>query len=149
MTDREGVYSGEFDQITEVLVAEDASRYGSASRQSDLVAWQKAIDLSVHVYSATQGWPREETYGLTSQLRRGAVSVAANIAEGQGRNGDREFLHHASIAHGSLREVETLSVIAHRIGLFNSIEFEQMATACLDAGKPLRGLIKHLKGRLS
>ncbi|MBX3070580.1 MAG: four helix bundle protein [Thermomicrobiales bacterium] len=131
------------------LVAEDASKYDVESPAGELVAWRKAIDLSVLVYTETRPWPREETYGMTSQIRRAAVSIAANIAEGKGRNGDREFLHHLSIAHGSLREVETLCVIAYRVGFFDKSGYDRVLSACNDAGRPLRGLIKHLKGRLS
>ena len=66
----------------------------------DLIVWQKAMDLRVAVYEATRSWPREEALGLTAQARRAAVSVPANIDEGHGRTGAREFLHHLSIAHG-------------------------------------------------
>jgi four helix bundle protein len=72
----------------------------------DLVAWQRAMDLAEGVYHATSTWPRDEVFGLTAQVRRAAVSVMANIAEGHGRTGSREFLHHLSIADGSLSEVE-------------------------------------------
>ena len=73
----------------------------------DLIVWQKAMDLVEDVYKKTKGFPREELYGLTSQLRRAVVSVPSNNAEGQGRNSTKEFLHHLSIAYGSLCEVET------------------------------------------
>ena len=69
----------------------------------ELIAWQKAMDLVVVAYEATKQFPREETYGLSSQLRRAAVSIPSNIAEGQGRRTTNEFLHFLSIAYGSLR----------------------------------------------
>ncbi len=140
-----GDYSSGSVQQSESLVAEDVSRYRAV--KGNLVAWQNAIALGVHIYEATRAWPNEETYGLTSQIRRAAVSVAANIAEGQGRNGDREFLHHLSIANGSLREVDTFSIIAHRAGLLSVRDYDHMTLVCGDAGRPLRGLIKHLKER--
>lgn len=97
---------------------------GSTSYR-DLVAWQQAIELVDLVYLCTRQWPRDELFGLTSQIRRAAVSIAANIAEGQGRNGDREFVNHLGIAHGSLCEVETLLVIARRQA-YVSVEDESL-----------------------
>jgi hypothetical protein len=73
----------------------------------ELIVWQKAMDLVEEVYKSSRDFPREEVYALTSQIRRAAVSIPSNIAEGQGRKSTNEFLHHLSIAHGSLREVET------------------------------------------
>src|SRR5579883_1069032 len=81
----------------------------------DLIAWRKAFDLVQAIYRATKGFPKEEIYGLTSQLRRAAVSVPSNIAEGQGRNSTREFLHHLSMAYGSLMEAETQLLIAETL----------------------------------
>jgi four helix bundle protein len=82
----------------------------------DLVAWQKAMDMVEAVYRATQTWPKDEVYGLTTQARRAAVSVPANIAEGQGRRGAAEMVHHLSMAGGSLHELETHLLIALRLG---------------------------------
>ncbi|HEX4148238.1 MAG TPA: four helix bundle protein, partial [Pirellulales bacterium] len=79
----------------------------SGRNYRDLIAWQKAMDLVVMVYQLTREFPTEERYGLSQQLQRAAVSVASNIAEGQGRESIREFANFLSIAHGSLREVET------------------------------------------
>ena len=79
---------------------------------SDLVAWQKAMDLVLQVYRITKEFPPEERFGLTNQLRRAAVSVPSNIAEGQGRHATRDFLRCPSIAYGSLQEVETQLLIA-------------------------------------
>ena len=82
---------------------------------SELFAWQKAMDLVEATYEATTQFPKEETYGLKSQLRRASVSIPSNIAEGQGRSSTKEFLHHLSIAYGSLREIETQILIAGRL----------------------------------
>src|SRR5580704_17374598 len=82
----------------------------------DLIAWQKAMDLVVVVYQLTREFPTEERYGLSQQLQRAAVSVASNIAEGQGRESAREFANFLSISHGSVREVETQILIAERLG---------------------------------
>ena len=73
----------------------------------ELMAWQKAMDLTDPVCQVTKGFPREEAYGLTSQLRRAAVFVPSNIAEGQGQRSGKEFVHFLGVAYGSLQEVET------------------------------------------
>jgi four helix bundle protein len=83
----------------------------------DLEVWQKGMDLAERIYRITSRFPREELYGLTSQLRRAAISIPANIAEGWARRGTKEFLQFLNIAAGSLREVETLVVLACRIRL--------------------------------
>lgn len=87
---------------------------------SGLIAWPKGIDLVEAVYKVSREFPKEEIYGLTAQLRRAAASVPSNIAEGQGRKSTREFLHYLSIAHGSLRELETQLLIAARLSYIDS-----------------------------
>ena len=82
----------------------------------DLIVWQKAIDLVVEIYTVTKTFPKEELYGLTSQLRRCAVSVPSNIAEGQGRLTRGEFRQFLGHAKGSLGEMETQLIIADRLG---------------------------------
>ena len=81
----------------------------------DLTVWQKSMDLVAEIYRLTKLFPQEELFGLTSQIRRAAVSVPANIAEGYGRIHRKEYLHHLSIARGSLMEVETHLQIAVRL----------------------------------
>ncbi|HYH69162.1 MAG TPA: four helix bundle protein [Urbifossiella sp.] len=81
----------------------------------DLLVWQKAIQLAITVYRVTQAFPKEEKYGLTSQVRRAAVSVSSNIAEGHARQG-REFAHFLSIARGSAAEVESQLYLAAELG---------------------------------
>ena len=112
----------------------------------DLVAWQKSRRLVSEIYRSTSEWPSDERFGLTSQLRRAAVSIPANIAEGQGRLGTAELKHQLSIAHGSLCELETLLIVAGDIGL---IAGEVQAVLLADAdevGKLLRGPIRSLDG---
>ena len=82
----------------------------------ELVAWQKAVDLVEAVYHATRGFPKDEQYGLTGQIRRAALAIPSNIAEGQGRKFTKEFRYHLSVALGSLCELETQLVIAVRLG---------------------------------
>ena len=111
----------------------------------DLIAWQRAMDLAESIYDATRNWPPEEQFGLTSQVRRAAVSVMANIAEGQGRTGPREFLHHLSIADGSLSEVEAHLLFAHRLRFINEATLDSLLQHLEKTRSPLRGLIRRLR----
>jgi four helix bundle protein len=92
-----------------------------------LKLWQKGIDLVVDVYTATASFPKEEKYGLISQMRRCAVSVPPNIAEGAGRNSDKEFSQFLSYAHGSSYELETQIIVSERLGL---LQKEVSETLC-------------------
>ena len=83
----------------------------------ELKIWNKAIDLSIDVYKATSGFPSEERFGLTSQTRRSAVSIPSNIAEGAGRNSDKEFCNFLGISNGSSYELQTQLIIANRLNL--------------------------------
>ena len=109
-----------------------------------LIVWQKAMDLVEDVYKRTKGFPREELYGLTSQLRRAVVSVPSNIAEGQGRNSTKEFLHHLSIAYGSLCEVGTQILIAHRLGYLERRDVEGLDGLSSEVGRLINGLSNKL-----
>ncbi len=107
----------------------------------DLVAWTKAMELISEVYRATQAFPKEEAYGLTSQLRRAAVSVASNIAEGQGRLSKGEFHQFLGHARGSLMEVETQVLIALNLGYLSRSEADRLLSKSAEAGRVLNGLI--------
>lgn len=115
----------------------------------DLIAWQGAMDLTVQVYSATESWPKSEMYGLTAQTRKAAVSVPCNVAEGQGRGSDAAFRHFLSIAHGSLREVETCVVIGERLKYLKNDESAVLLEAASQVGRLITGLSKAMpqKGR--
>ena len=108
----------------------------------DLFAWQKAMDLVEAVCRATDGWPKKELYGLTSQVCRAAVSVPSNIAEGQGRHSTKEFLHHLPIANGSLHEVETQLLIAQRLGYLKEPTCESLLSQAAEVGRLLHGLVR-------
>lgn len=86
----------------------------------ELKIWNKAVELSVEVYKATANFPKEEIYGLTSQIRRSAVSVPSNISEGAGRNSNMEFLHFLGISNGSSYELQTQLVISNKLKLISN-----------------------------
>ncbi len=86
----------------------------------ELKVWQKSVDLAVKIYEATKNFPREEIYGLTSQIRRSAVSIPSNIAEGAGRNSKKDFNNFPGISNGSSCELETQLIIANRVDFLNS-----------------------------
>jgi four helix bundle protein len=111
----------------------------------DLIAWQKAMELVAQIYRVTKNWPREETFGLTSQLRRAAVSIPSNVAEGHGRTGPREFVHHLSIAHGSLCEAETQLLIARHLEYIDDSVLERLMQQTSEVGRLTRGIIRSLR----
>ena len=113
----------------------------------ELVAWQKAMDLVEDVYKLTKHFPREELYALTSQIRRAAVSVPSNIAEGQGRRTTSDFLRHLSIAYGSLREVETQTLIAQRLKYIADANVKFVMERAGEVGRLLNGLMSALEKR--
>ena len=110
----------------------------------ELIAWQRAIDLVEVVYKASRGFPREELYALTSQIRRAAVSIPSNIAEGQGRRTTSDFLRHLSIAYGSLREVETQLIIAARLDYLTAAQLKTLMNLAGEVGRLLNGLMNSL-----
>ena len=110
----------------------------------ELIVWQKAMDLVEEVYVVSKSFPREEIYGLTSQLRRAAVSIPSNIAEGQGRRTTPDFLRHLSIAYGSLREVETQILIAARLRYRKDEECQDVLNLTGEVGRLLNGLMASL-----
>ncbi|MBA2754199.1 MAG: four helix bundle protein [Chloroflexia bacterium] len=114
-------------------------------RYRDLIAWQKAIVLVGEVYRVTKGWPREEVFGLTNQARCSAVSVPANIAEGQGRTGAKEFLHHLSIANGSLCETETHLLIGQQLGYIEDPTLTPLLEQSTEVGRLIHGLMRSLR----
>jgi four helix bundle protein len=118
-----------------------------AGKYRDLIAWQKAMDLAERVYAATGHWPRDERFGLTQQTRRAAVSVPANIAEGHGRIGPRELLHHLSLAVGSLHEVETHLLLAERVRYLSPDHCAALLEQTSEVGRLLGGLMRSIQAR--
>jgi four helix bundle protein len=111
----------------------------------DLEVWQKAMQLVEDVYKATQAFPREEQFALTNQMRRAAVAVPSNIAEGHGRTGPKEYLHFLSIAHGSVMELETQVLIAQRLGYLEPEKSDCMLQGAGSVSMMLRALISKLQ----
>ena len=117
---------------------------GEIKSYRDLIVWQKAVSLVEKVYFLTKTFPREETYGMISQIQRAGVSVPANIAEGYARNSRKEYLQFLGIARGSLSELETLIIISGRVGHLQSSVAEDFLLNCSEVGKLLGGLSRSL-----
>jgi four helix bundle protein len=106
----------------------------------DLIAWKKGMQLAREVYKVTQDFPKQETYGLTSQLRRAAVSVPSNIAEGQARFSRREFQRFLSTSRGSLVEVETQLLLARDLSYIKEADCRRVLAICTELGRIINGL---------
>jgi four helix bundle protein len=113
----------------------------------DLTVWQRAIDLTVCIYKLTQTFPKEETYGLTAQLRRASVSVASNIAEGRGRLNPAEFRQFLGIALGSAFEIQTQFLVARKLGMGNEKTINEAAALCDEISKMLTAFIYKLSSK--
>ncbi|RMF44425.1 MAG: four helix bundle protein [Planctomycetota bacterium] len=113
----------------------------------DLEVWTKSIDLAERIYSVSKTFPPDERFGLTSQIRRAAVSVPANIAEGAARTGTGEFLQFLSVASGSLAEVETFLVLAQRLNLIPPEQFRMLEQQAEEICRMLGGLKRSLQSR--
>ena len=111
----------------------------------DLVVWQKAMDMAVAVYRVSDMFPDRERFGLTIQVRKSGVSVPSNIAEGQARASTREFLHHLSIARGSLAETETHLLVALRVEYITKAHLREAWDLIQDVGKLLNRLMQSLE----
>jgi len=111
----------------------------------DLLAWQKAMALVVDVYRVTEAFPQREIYGLTNQVRRAAVSVPSNIAEGKGRLSKKEFVQFLSKARGSLLEAQTQLEIAFNLGFLPKSDFDKLEENASEAGRLINGLITKVR----
>jgi four helix bundle protein len=116
-----------------------------SGRYQDLCAWQKAMDMVVEVYRQTQDFPKPEIYGIVAQMRRAAVSVASNIAEGKGRSSDKDFVLFLTHARGSVLELETQITIAARLGYLQAERSTVLTGMTAEVGKVLNGLINSLR----
>jgi four helix bundle protein len=114
-----------------------------------LLVWQKAMDLAVEVYRATDPFPKSETYRMCDQLRRCAISIPSNIAEGQGRNTTPDFLRHLGISRGSLYEAETQLILAYRLGYLSKEQHDALLSLAGEVGRMLHGLTAALERKLA
>ena len=113
----------------------------------DLTVWQRAIDLTVCIYRMTQKFPKEETYGLVSQLRRASVSVASNIAEGRGRLNPAEFRQFLGIALGSIFEIQTQLLVARKLEMGTEKSISEAAAISDEISKMLTSFIHTLSSK--
>jgi len=113
----------------------------------DLTVWQRAMEMTVSIYKATQTFPSAEIYGLTSQLRRAAVSVASNIAEGRGRPSQGEFRQFLGMAQGSNCEVQTQILVAKRLSMGSSENPNEAEQLSIEVGKMLTALIASVQAK--
>ena len=115
----------------------------------DLEVWRKAIELAVEVHGLTTLLPRHELFGMVSQMRRAAVSVPSNVAEGACRRTTRDFVAFLHIARGSVAELETQALLALRIGYIDGQTHERLTMRTIEVGRLLNGLIRALQSRLA
>lgn len=118
------------------------------SGHKDLKVWQNGVQISKAIYLLTQSFPKSELYGLTSQMRRAAISVPSNIAEGYVRDGTKEYLYHLSVATASLSELETQLIIAIELGFVSESQVIDLINLVNTTLKMLQSLRKKLKQRL-
>jgi four helix bundle protein len=120
----------------------------SISRFRELRAWQLGMDLTERVYLLTDSFPKSEIYGLTSQIRRSAVSIPSNLAEGHGRTSGKEFLQFIAVAYGSICELETQILLSHRLNYIKISDLETISELLIDTSKTIRGLQKAIRERV-
>jgi len=126
-----------------VIVASDSK--SKVSSYKDLLVWKRSIELATNIFAVTKNYPKEQQYGLVSQIERSAVSIASNIAEGAGRKGKKEFVQFVSIARGSLFELETQLIISEQTGFINKEKLNYFIKEIDEIGKMLSGLKRSLE----
>jgi len=111
----------------------------------DLKVWQRAMELVTDIYQSTRGFPKEEIYCLTNQLRRAAISVPGNIAEGKGRASNKELMQFLNHARGSTYEIQTQLRIAERLGYLSEMQSQRLLQQAAEVGRLLNGLIQSFR----
>ena len=117
-----------------------------AKTYENLEAWIKGVDLAVIIYEITRKFPKEEIYGLTSQIRRAVISISSNLAEGAGRSSKKDFRRFVGIAMGSLNETESLLIVASKLGFIDEQAYLSIRSKTEELGRILNGLKKYLSG---
>jgi len=112
----------------------------------DLIVWQKAHENALLIYSSTKGFPKEELFGITSQIRRAAVSIPTNVAEGCGKFTKKDFANFLQIAFGSSQEVEYLSLLSSELNYFNKTDYQKIESLNNEVKAMLISLIKKVRG---
>ncbi|MEL6365004.1 MAG: four helix bundle protein [Pseudomonadota bacterium] len=120
---------------------------GEINSYRDLKVWREGMALAEACYFATRSFPREELFGLTSQIRRSVAAIPANIAEGQGRETSGAFVQFLRVSQGSLKELETHLLLAGRVGLMDDAALNPLLDRCDELGRMLRALIRSIQGR--
>lgn len=115
------------------------------SNYRKLEVWEKSFSLAILLYKILKNFPQEEKFGLISQIQRAAVSIPSNIAEGAGRNSEKEFIRFLSIAKGSMNELETQILLSLELGYISSEEKEELLSRCVEVLKMISALITKLK----
>jgi len=118
-----------------------------AQHYRELIVWQKSMALAKLCYQITKAYPKSELFGMTSQIRRSAASIPANIAEGNARAHTKEYLNHLSIARGSLAEVETHLILSHDVELLKKEDLDKCLSLADEISRMLAGLRKSLESR--
>ncbi|HAX91351.1 MAG TPA: four helix bundle protein [Rhodospirillaceae bacterium] len=114
----------------------------------DLEVWKKSVSLVTEIYAVTKGFPREEIYGLTSQIRRSAVSIPSNIAEGRAKRSTKDYIRFVNISYGSMAELETQLIIGNNLGYLNQDRLGELLEKLSEIGRMLNGLITGLEKNL-
>ena len=118
---------------------------GVVHSHKELIVWQKAMDLVSEIYRATENLPQREMYALASQMRRAAVSVPSNIAEGRSRNSRKDFVHFLRMSYGSVSELETQLLISRRLSFMNEKDMEKVLPLLEEVSKMLRAMVQKLE----
>lgn len=122
---------------------------GNIKSYKDLIIWQKSIDLAVEVYQLSSLFPKEEVYGMTSQIRRAVTSISLNIAEGYGRNTTKNYINSLYIAQGSLQEVESAIILSIRLNFIKEEACEKVNSLMLEEFKMFNALINSLENKIN
>ena len=122
---------------------------GNIKSYKDLIVWQKSLDLAVEVYQLSSLFPKEEIYGMTSQIRRAVTSISLNIAEGYGRNTTKNYINSLYIAQGSLQEVESAILLSVRLNFIKEKECEKVNALMLEEFKMFNVLISSLENKIN